>query len=67
MLNTSETLTFLGLYSPLLAIILAMYISIFLQLFRMKPKDTSTSFSPEVISKINEIDERTTERWLDGK
>ena len=66
MLNTSETLTLLGLYSPLLAIILTMYISVFLQWFRMKPEDTSPSFSPEVISKINELDERTTERWLDG-
>lgn len=66
MLNTTEILTLLGLYGPLFAIILVMYISVFRQLVTMKSESASPSFSPEVISKINELDIQTSEKWVNG-
>jgi len=67
MLNTTQILTLLALYGPLFAIILGMYISVFRQQLTMTPESVSLSFSPEIVSKINELDKHTSEKWLNGK
>ena len=67
MLKTTQILTLLALYGPLFAIILGMYISVFRQRLTMTPESTPLSISPEIVSKINELDKHTSERWLNGK
>lgn len=68
----SHTVFLAFIFGPPMAVMLLLYLRIFYLSFKTQTKSDpqpalSTNVSTDVISKLNTLDEQTTERWMNGE